>query len=381
MLKTRYTNWLRYIFNNRNEIFGLRLTTTWRCNSRCLTCAIWQIKNTGKNDLTIEEVDRFSKSKYFKNTSYITLSGGEPTLRDDLPEIVSVLHANIPSAIFNMTTHGMNPDREEEIFHTIIKNNPKIKFGTVGLSINGPPEIHDETRGIKGSFQKVVETYNRIKDIVPCAISFTFCRNNVQYFEWVQEFAKSIGSHAYICWTVMNERFRTSKEDLVFWEKGMELTFNDYISRRFGVPQNMQEKLKGLCLLPPGIVYSYLYDNVLQKKIMPCYAGRQIVHIDPEGYVYPCNFKMSKDRIMGNIREKTFDEIWENPSQKILNEIKHGECMYPNGLCGDSDIFPSIINNPPAVIKWYLLKLIRRKKLIECPEEKPDNLYKYFRKP
>ncbi|MCI0471300.1 MAG: SPASM domain-containing protein, partial [Candidatus Aminicenantes bacterium] len=105
--------------------------------------------------------------------------------------------------------------------------------------------------------------------------------------------------------------------------------------------------------------------RVIRKKIMPCYAGQQIVHVDPEGNVYPCNFKLSEDRILGNIREADFDEIWEKNPRRILKEIKHGECMYPNGLCGDSDILPSVMNHPPAVIKWYLRKLFKRENLIQ----------------
>ncbi len=365
MISRRYKNWLRYVFNRRDRIFGLRFTTTWKCNSKCITCSIWQIKDAGKNDLSVDEIDKFSRSKYFRHVKYITLSGGEPTLRGDLPEVISVLHKNIPSAVINMTTHGMNPELEEEIFKKILKDNPDITIGLVGLSINGPPEIHDETRGIKGSFDKVVETYHRIKDLVNCAVSFTFCKQNAKYFEWVQNFAEKLGTHAYICWTVMNDRFRITDEDLVFWQPGMEKVFRDYIKRRFDFQDNFKGKLKNLFYLPTGITHSYLYDSIIHKRIMPCYAGRQIVHIDPEGDVYPCNFKLSPDRILGNLREKDFDEIWEKNPRRILKEIKRGECMYPNGLCGDSDILPSVQNHPPAVIKWYLSKIIKRKDLIE----------------
>lgn len=364
MLK-RYNKWLRHVFNNRRRIFGLRFTTTWKCNSRCITCSIWQIKNAGKNDLTIDEIDKFTRSKYFRHTAYITLSGGEPTLRGDLAEVITTLHKNIPSAVINMTTHGMNPEVEEETFKKILKDNPGIHFGLVGLSINGPADVHELTRGIKGSFDKVVETYKRIKNLVPCAISFTFCKQNAEYFEWVQDFAQQMGTHAYICWTVMNERFRITDEDLVFWRPGMEKVFQDYIKRRFAFQEDSQSKLKNLVYLPAGLCHSYFYDRVIHKKIMPCYAGQQIVHVDPEGNVYPCNFKLSEDRILGNIREADFDEIWEKNPRRILKEIKHGECMYPNGLCGDSDILPSVMNHPPAVIKWYLRKLFKRENLIE----------------
>ena len=355
----QYIQWFRHLTNNRNTISGLRFTTTWRCNSRCTTCSIWKMEES--NDLTVAEIDNFSKSKYFSNTSYITLSGGEPTLRNDLPELVSVLHKNIPSAGLNLTTNGINPERTERMFREIIKTNPNLRIDLVGLSLNGPKEIHDKTRGIPDNYEKVLETYERIKDLVPVAFSYTFCKDNVEYFEWVQDFAEINGTYAYICWTVMNQRFQVSDEDLLFWKPGMEEVLAKHVERVY--------KNKGffynLAFLPHYISSSYLYDSIVNRRIMPCYAGRQIVHIDPEGNVYPCNFKLSDDRILGNLREDSFDNIWESMPQQILDEIDSKVCMYPNGLCGDSDILPSVKGNPPELIKWYVRKTLNREKLIQ----------------
>jgi radical SAM protein with 4Fe4S-binding SPASM domain len=365
MLIKRYKKWLRHVFHNRNRIMGLRITTTWRCNCRCKTCHIWEIDYAGQKDLTVDEIDRVTQSKYFRYVEYITLSGGEPTLRQDLPEYIAALHKNIPNAVINMTTNGMNPDAVEKMFAKVLKDNPKIKFGLVGLSLNGPQEVHDATRGVGAAFDKVIETYERIKDMVPCQFSFTFCRENVDYFEWVQDFARKKGTSAYICWTVMNERFKVSDRDLVFWKTGMEKVLAKYAKERFKYPDTLKGKLENLFFLPPGIVSHYFYDHVVNKRIMPCYAGSQIVHIDPWGDIYPCNFKLSADRILGNIREKSFDEIWKSFSKKTLKKIRKGECMYPNGLCGDSDIYPSVNSHPPALMKWYLKKWIKKKELVE----------------
>ena len=370
-LVKRYTRWINYKLNRRADIMGLRLTATWKCNSRCLTCSIWKYQEDGKNDLSVEEIDKFSKSKYFQNTEYITISGGEPTLRPDLPEVISVLHKNIPKARFGITTHGMNPQVEEDIFRKIMKNNPKINFSLVGISLNGPPDIHDFTRGIKGSWGKAIETYDRIKNIVHCEFSFTFCKHNVDYFEWVCDFAQKKGTRAYICWTVMNSRFNIQNEDLIFWKPGMSEILRKYTERMCGCSgKKMSDKVKKAFSLNSEVTFSYLYDNIINRRIMPCFAGSQIVHIAPNGDVYPCNFKLTEDRIMGNLRRNSFDQIWESVSAKILKEIAAGECMYPNGLCGDSEIYPSVCNNPPAVLAWYLRKIFRNKALIS--EQKND---------
>lgn len=361
----RYQKWLRYKLNNRSRIMGLRFTTTWKCNSRCTTCSIWKMEDSGETDLNVEEIDKFSLSPYLRHAYYITISGGEPTMRKDLPEIFGVLHKNIPQAQFNITTHGMNPDWAEELFRKTLEANPGIRFGMVGLSLNGPREIHDASRGIPGAFDKVVETHRRLRGLVPCAFSFTFFRENVDSFAWVQNFAREKGSFCYICWTVMNERFNAEDKDLVFWKPGMDKILNDFVKNLQQNPPTIMGAAKNLRYLPEGICKGYLYDNIVNKKIMPCYAGRQIVHILPNGDVYPCNFKMTADRLLGNLRKESFDKIWESLPPRILHEIDRGECMYPNGLCGDSDISPSVSNHPFVLLRWYLKKWIAGKDFVK----------------
>gem|GEM_PF-780690 len=349
---------------NRRDIMGLRFTTTWKCNSRCITCAIWNDPDAGKNDLSIDEIDRFSQSKYFRNVENITLSGGEPTLRADLPEIISVLHKNIPKASFGITTNGMNPQLEEKMFKRITEENFGIRFSLVGISLNGPPDIHDQTRGISGSWEKAVESFERIKNFVRCEFSFTFCQHNLNYFDWVCDFAEKKGTKAYLCWTVMNSRFNITDQDLVFWKPGMSKVLQEYVERRFPISLKFIDKTRNAIFLKPDITFSYLYDHIINGRKMPCFAGRQIVHVAPNGDVYPCNFKLTEDRIMGNLRENNFDTIWESISPKILNEIANGECMYPNGLCGDSDIYPSVCNSPISILRWYLKKTLNNEPLI-----------------
>jgi radical SAM protein with 4Fe4S-binding SPASM domain len=361
----RYERWLRHKFDDRRHIMGLRLTTTWKCNSRCTTCSIWKMPPDKEEDLSVDEIDAFSRSSYLRSAHYVTLSGGEPTLRKDLPEIFTVLHRNIPHASLNMTTHGMDPVWTEEMFRKTLAANPGIRFGTIGLSLNGPPSIHDASRGIPGAFDRTIETFNRIKGLVPCSFSFTFFRDNVDHFNWVQQFAKEHGTSCYICWTVMNKRFNVENRDLVFWRDGMDAVLNDFVAGLHQYPATPTGILQNVMHLPDGICKGYLYDHIVNRRLMPCFAGRQIVHVLPSGDVYPCNFKMTPDRLLGNLRQRKFDEIWEGVSQHVLAEIKRGDCMYPNGLCGDSDIFPSVSNSPPRVLRWYLSKVAGKSQLVK----------------
>ncbi len=335
---------------NRDRIGCIRYSVTWRCNSRCESCDIWN-KVTSENDLTVQEVEELCKSPLLKYVRRIILSGGEPTLRDDFPDMVSVMHKNLPGAYFGITLNGLLPNRTEQMIRQIVKDNPDIDIKNIGISLNGPKEIHDKSRGVPGSFDKAIETYHLIKDVVPVRFSFTFLPYNIEQFRWVQDYAKELGSEAYLCWTVMNDRFDVPEKDLNFFREGIKDYLRDYLNDR--------DFAFRLCM-------SYLYDNFIKEKFMQCYAARQFFHLAPEGDIYPCNFKLSDDRIYGNIRKKSFEEIWNNPDrQRILGEIDRGECIYQNGPCGDSDLTYSNHNNPLELIKWYAKKRLTGKKLIE----------------
>lgn len=335
---------------NCDRIGCIRYTVTWKCNSRCESCDIWN-KAIGDDDLKAAELDKLCKSPLLKHVRRIILSGGEPTLREDFPELVSVLYKNLPNAYFGITLNGLLPDRTAKMVETIVKENPGIHIRNVGISLNGPEEIHDKSRGVPGSFEKAIKTYHLIKDLVPTRFSFTFLPYNVDYFRWVRDYAKEIGSEAYLCWTVMNDRFDVQQKDLNFFKEGVKDHLREYLKEH-----NFTTRL---CM-------AYLYDHFIKEQFMQCYAARQFFHLAPNGDIYPCNFKLSDDRIYGNIRQKSLEEIWRNPErQRILKEIDCGECLYPNGPCGDSDLTYSNRNNPFALVGWYLKKRLLLKKLID----------------
>jgi len=206
------------IKDSKLDVIGcIRYTMTWRCNFKCVSCNIWKNKTLPKEELTSDDIDKLSKNKLLKNVGEIILSGGEPILRNDFPEIVIALHKNLKKAKFSITTNGYDPDRIYNFFKKIKSLAPNLKWALIGVSLNGPKEIHDKSRGINGSFENAVSTAELLKEFSSNVdFSFTFLRDNVEYFDWVKDLAKSKGLGVHICWTVMNDRFSTTEEDLVF---------------------------------------------------------------------------------------------------------------------------------------------------------------------
>jgi len=92
---------------------------TYRCNSRCAMCHLWQHPT-----LPEEEITPALLAKLPKGFSTITLTGGEPTLRDDLEEIVDVCIRRRAASIFTPTAC------KRKFWKKWPKNTPKQGFGS-----------------------------------------------------------------------------------------------------------------------------------------------------------------------------------------------------------------------------------------------------------
>jgi len=350
--------------NPLDKITCIRYTMTWRCNFKCVSCNIWNIKSFPKEELTPDEIDQLTKNPLLQDVDEVILSGGEPLLRDDFPEIVLALHKNLKKAKFSITINGYSPERAYRFFKKIQEQAPGIKWSLIGVSLNGPKEIHDKSRGISGSFENAVRTAELLKEFSPCVdFSFTFLQDNVNYFGWVRDFAQQKGIGVHICWTVMNDRFRTNEKDLVFqYNPDLLPVLEDYAG--IGKIKETSNISRDFLRYKNRIKSAYLYDSIINKRTMPCHASKTFFHLAPDGEIYPCNFKLSEERKMGNVKNTDFEKIWKNVPSDLDADIKCGRCMYPNGVCGDSDINRSISQVDTPVFEWYLKKRSNNEKLI-----------------
>jgi cyclic pyranopterin phosphate synthase len=91
----------------------LRVSVTDRCNFRCTYCMPaeglpWLPKS---EILAFEEIVRIVGVFAGLGVKEIKLTGGEPTVRAELPKLVAMLHAAYPGLAMSMTTNGLLLDR------------------------------------------------------------------------------------------------------------------------------------------------------------------------------------------------------------------------------------------------------------------------------
>lgn len=136
------------------EFQSLFLFVTSRCNSLCRTCFYFDKLNS-RDDLTMDQIRRISEtSPRFKK---LWLSGGEPTLRPELGEIVAMFAANNGIGNVNLPTNGLMPDKLFAALDTIAAKAPGVSVD-VNFSLDGLANTHDAIRGVPNNFARTLET-------------------------------------------------------------------------------------------------------------------------------------------------------------------------------------------------------------------------------
>ena len=132
---------------------------TNRCNCRCKHCFFWKELNKTKDELTLEEIRRISKS--MGRFSVLSLTGGEPFLRKDLFEIIKAFYANNKIKHLVLPTNGTIDARG--LAEKVLKECPKLKV-RIFVSMDDIGEKHDKIRNLKGVFSNAITNFKRLKE-------------------------------------------------------------------------------------------------------------------------------------------------------------------------------------------------------------------------
>ncbi|MGD0643855.1 MAG: GTP 3',8-cyclase MoaA [Candidatus Bathyarchaeia archaeon] len=96
--------------NCGRPLLNLRISITQRCNNRCVYChREGEVKraNRSAEKMTVEEIVRIAKIATSLGIARIKLTGGEPLMRKDLPEIIAGIAAVPGLKDLSLTTNGL----------------------------------------------------------------------------------------------------------------------------------------------------------------------------------------------------------------------------------------------------------------------------------
>lgn len=129
------------------------LFVTSRCNAFCQTCFYHEELNQ-PGDMTFDQIEKISLSMPL--ITDLWLSGGEPTLRRDVADIIDLFIRNNGVQRIIIPTNGLIKSRVIEIVDRALGNNPGIDL-YLNVALDGYGETHDRIRGVPGNWPKTLD--------------------------------------------------------------------------------------------------------------------------------------------------------------------------------------------------------------------------------
>ena len=264
---------------------------TYRCNSRCATCLVWQHPT-----LPAEEIAPAVLAKLPGGFSRIVLTGGEPTLRADLEEIVALLRPK--ARRLEISTNGLQADKLERI----AVRHPDVR---IRISLEGLGARNDSLRGEKGGFERKMATLRRLVAAGARDLGFaaTLQDDNADQLLDLYRLCGEFGGELVVA--ALHNGFQFHKID-------NESANRVRLAR--ALPPLIAARLKSRRLRDGFRAQAELG---LMKKILgqprrsPCAAGRGFACIDPWGRVYACNVR--PDLEIGDLAAQSWKEIFRGP--------------------------------------------------------------------
>ncbi|GAB1309298.1 hypothetical protein KH5_19810 [Urechidicola sp. KH5] len=150
----------------------LNLNIIDSCNSKCVMCNIW--KRDESLEITPEQLKEILSNELFDSLEHIGVTGGEPTLREDLPEIFEKIIEAIPhvKGLSTITNAIIEEDVKTRIEEVKAVCDRFSKPFSVMVSLDGLGKSHDNVRGTKGNFKTAINVINYLKNELSVPVSF-----------------------------------------------------------------------------------------------------------------------------------------------------------------------------------------------------------------
>src|ERR1700731_2975603 len=285
---------------------NLTISVSYRCNSRCKTCNVWQRPN---DDFTIEEYDKTFAS-IGRDAYWFTFSGGEPTLRKDLPEMVEAAYRHCRPGIINIPTNGIQDKIIPGRIERVLQAAPTSEV-IVNLSLDGVGEVHDIVREAKGNFEAAMRTYAGLKALKGRYKNFTLGVHTVISNFNVDEFENiyAVVRDEHIADSFISE---IAEERVELDTVGMGITppIQKYQTVIEGLQEDIRTAEYDRTIERVTQSFRDRYYNIVKRtltekrQIIPCLAGVASAQIAPNGDVWTCCIRAES---VGNLREHGYD--------------------------------------------------------------------------
>lgn len=314
------------------------------CNLKCDHCFYWRNLNQ-RNDLSFDEIKALARElEPFEN---LNLSGGEPFLRKEFAEICRFFVTNNGVKEIYVPTNGWYTDKTLTALESIFQEK-SLRYFVCELSVDGMPEYHDKFRGAQNSFKKLIETYDRLAEYQAKEPRLRIHSISTATNQNIDQI-KQLTTYLYARCPAMDHHnlavIRGDRKDPSLLTPDLKeyQGLYEYV-RRLWAPR--EQKRYG-SIVEPMLQWAKIRTLNEKRQVVPCKAGVISAVVYANGDVSVC--EMHKP--LGNLRNKTFREIWfSKEAQSLRRQIAAKECWCTTEVF----LWSSIVYQPAQLAKGML---------------------------
>ena len=315
-----------YNQNKSDTIIDVEIRVNWKCNARCAMCGLENyIENCNEERKTEMSYSQIEKLLFdLKNMGFqgVTFSGGEPTLRKDMVQIIEFASKKCNMNV-SLNTNGY-------LLETLVGEYIEAGLNNITISILSPDAaVNDRLMGLRNGLahtKKLISYINNIKNRkVNIYVNTVVLKQNIDTFHL---FPKFLAKYA------INNLNLSPTSILTEWD---EWTATD---------SNLKPKIEQIIVLKkktipyinsfdfPFVVKDPFAEEVeeIEKNLNVVFEGRNKTCFVPwfhsviqsNGDVIPCCYAPD-DYIMGNVNDDSIEKIW-NEERYILFREKCKSC-------------------------------------------------------
>ena len=321
------------------------LFVTSRCNAFCQTC-FYHAELNHPGDMTFEQIEKVSRT--MPPITDLWLSGGEPTLRRDVSEIIHLFVTSNGVKRVIIPTNGLIKSRVYEIVDRALAAPPAIDL-YLNIALDGYGDTHDRIRGVPGNWTRTLDCIESLyplkenyADRLRLNVNTVVCAENYTEIEKLGEFMwnnfRLDGQYFNIVRgeTLVGDEIKQVPPDVLpqMYAYASKLT-KRYGDRMFAADEASKRFVKNVAYVG-AITTHYRTQHANAQRstawAFPCTAGETIAVIDYNGDVRACELR---DKF-ASLPDYNYDfnALWRaNERQLELNAIDGGKACWCTHVC------------------------------------------------
>ena len=282
----------------------------WQCNQKCVFCYAAGQEMGKTKEMTTQQwkqaIDRLDAAR----VPMVTFTGGEPTQRADIAELVGYAKRMVT----RLNTNGVKLTPE------LVQQLKATGLDSVQVTLYSHDEnIHNALVGSNHHADTIQGIRNAVAAGLDISINTPLCKKNADY-EKTLAFIHSLG----VRFVTVSGLICTGMAGIN--HKEYDLTTGELFEIVKAAKEFCNAHEMEIDFTSPGLIEADKLDQ-LGMNVPMCGACLSNMAIAPDGSVVPCQSWLGADAPLGNIRSDPFKRIWNHPQCRRLRNMSEKQAL------------------------------------------------------